>query len=59
MPRGIPGSGPNGKRRSTRRKRTEGVQFFGSDAKLVLTADKTLGRLKVVDLGDRWAVVTV
>lgn len=58
MPRGVPGSGPNGKKRRGQKK-VEGVQFFGPDAKLVLTAEKSLGRLKVVDLGDRWAVVTV
>jgi hypothetical protein len=55
MPRGVPA---NGKRRGGRRKqKIEGVTYFGGDAKLVLTADKSLGRLKVVDLGDRWAVV--
>lgn len=57
MPRGVPGSG---KRRSLgRRKKVEGVQFFGPAAKLVLTAEKTLGSLKIVDLGDRWAIIAV
>jgi hypothetical protein len=57
MPRGVPGSGPNGKRGGRRKQKIEGVTYFGGEAKLVLTAEKSLGHLKVVDLGNRWAVV--
>ena len=59
MPRGVPKNGKRKRRVRRIAKKLEGVSYFGSDARLILTADKSLGKLRVVDLGDRWAIVAL
>lgn len=49
MPRGVP-------RKARRNGKVNGVKVYGTTL-LVMTMEKSAGKPKVVDLGDRWAVV--
>jgi hypothetical protein len=54
VPRGVPKNG----KRTTRRRKDAGVKVFGEETRLVVAVSKTLGRPKIVDLGDRWGILT-